>query len=822
MFLMVRTDRVSRLDRRQRADAEQRRRDERRPDPMERRLLAFDRLEALPAPPAPLPPPGPTRGPTTVSPRRAAPAHAPSRSAPAWVAPLTAPRSVFEPRRRSLAGRAVVLSAVGSLGVGAIGVLPAAASPLPQAPPGALAAPVLASAFTGLEQGSRGEPVRQLQQALIDAGVPVGGGADGIFGPQTRASVERFQSAQGLPVSGRVDQATAEALASQSSAGDDAPQPASTTQDGYVGLARGATGPLVEDLQRALVDMGVWLPRIDGNFDASTERGLRQFQTWNQIGVTGTVTQAAAKRLRLGTSSAPPAPTGDDAPSDAPTSGYVGLARGARGPLVADLQRALIDRGIAVVGGADGVFGPKTEEALARFQQSAGRSGFGEVTSADVEALGLGGSSQPAPEPEPESEPQPAPDASPHVGLNRGDRGPLVADVQRALIERGITVGGGADGVFGPMTQAALVEFQRANGLSPTGVVSAADVNALGLAGDEPAAPPATDVFIGLSTGSRGAAVRELQKALIEAGVTVGGGADGVFGPKTEQALRSYQSAQGLGESGVVDAETVQRLGLGSADGPQPFNPPPAEAADPPPTSSGNPYVGLALGARGPLVTELQQAIQRTGLVIRGGADGIFGPSTDSALKAFQGFNGIPQTGVVTERGARIMALGTDFGDAGSGGGSFQMERFPVQGRCFFGDTWHAPRGGGRLHVGTDIIAAEGKLLYAVVDGTISRLYWDQPGALSGNGLRIAQPNGTWFTYLHMQGFAPGIEVGTKVQAGDVIGWVGNTGSSATPHLHFEIHPLGGAAINPYPYLKAMDDCENDTPQYQSSFAPNE
>jgi murein DD-endopeptidase MepM/ murein hydrolase activator NlpD len=105
-----------------------------------------------------------------------------------------------------------------------------------------------------------------------------------------------------------------------------------------------------------------------------------------------------------------------------------------------------------------------------------------------------------------------------------------------------------------------------------------------------------------------------------------------------------------------------------------------------------------------------------------------------------------------------------------------------------------------------------------VVDGTISKLYWDQPGALSGNGLRVEQANGTYFTYLHMLSFAPGVTVGTQVKAGDVIGFVGTTGSSATPHLHFEIHPYGGAAVNPYPYVKAIDECNNTTPRYQGTF----
>ena len=79
--------------------------------------------------------------------------------------------------------------------------------------------------------------------------------------------------------------------------------------------------------------------------------------------------------------------------------------------------------------------------------------------------------------------------------------------------------------------------------------------------------------------------------------------------------------------------------------------------------------------------------------------------------------------------------------------------------------------------------------------------------------LRLRQPNGTYFTYLHMLDFAPGIEVGSEVSAGDVIGFVGNTGSSATAHLHLEIHPFGGAAINPYPIAKAADACNVTTPR---------
>ena len=111
-----------------------------------------------------------------------------------------------------------------------------------------------------------------------------------------------------------------------------------------------------------------------------------------------------------------------------------------------------------------------------------------------------------------------------------------------------------------------------------------------------------------------------------------------------------------------------------------------------------------------------------------------------------------------------------------------------------------------------DIIAASGKLLYAAVEGTITKVYTDYPGALAGNGVRITMADGTYVFYAHMNTIADGIAVGVPVKAGQIIGTVGSTGNSGTPHLHFEIHPLGGAAINPYPIVKAINGCSNTTP----------
>ena len=140
-------------------------------------------------------------------------------------------------------------------------------------------------------------------------------------------------------------------------------------------------------------------------------------------------------------------------------------------------------------------------------------------------------------------------------------------------------------------------------------------------------------------------------------------------------------------------------------------------------------------------------------------------------------------------------------------GPSLKLGAFPVEGPCHYGDTYGFPRSAGRQHLGVDIIAAAGKQIYAVTDGTITKVYVDYPGSLAGNGVRLTMADGTYFFYAHMLAVADGIGVGSKVKAGQVIGTVGSTGNSGTNHLHLEAHPKGGTAVNPYPLVKVIDAC---------------
>jgi peptidoglycan hydrolase-like protein with peptidoglycan-binding domain len=565
-----------------------------------------------------------------------------------------------------------------------------------------------------------------------------------------------------------------------------------------VGLRQGATGADVVALQKALIAAGVTVPGgADGVFGPATKSALTAYQSRSGLATTGQVDAASA--AALGLAAATTAPT---------TSGA--LVVGARGDAVKKLQNALMSFGVFVPGGADGVFGPATKTAVSNFQRWNRLAVTGEVDAPTASRLGLGNARPAAPAPAPAAaKPAAITNTSPFVGMKVGARGDNVKALQRALIAAGITVRGGADGVFGPMTAAALTSYQQANGLSATGVVDAAVVAKLALVTGAPApapapapkpapAPPAGASHVGLTVGSTGTLVKDLQRALMQTGLSLPGGADGVFGNATRGTLMLFQKTQGRAQTGVVTAADAAVLSLGTSAAPQ---------------GVANQAGFAVFGERGARVTALQQSLIRAGIRFAGGADGVFGAATSGAILAFQRREGLPATGKVDKATADRLGSAPAPAPAPPSSAGVSIDVFPVQGKCWFGDTWKAPRGGGRLHEGVDVIAARGKLLYAVVTGTVSKIYIDRPGALAGNGLRIAQDNGTYFTYLHLDTFAEGIAVGTKVTAGQVIGTVGSTGNSATPHLHFEVHPGGGAAVNPYPLIKRIDACNVTTPR---------
>lgn len=136
---------------------------------------------------------------------------------------------------------------------------------------------------------------------------------------------------------------------------------------------------------------------------------------------------------------------------------------------------------------------------------------------------------------------------------------------------------------------------------------------------------------------------------------------------------------------------------------------------------------------------------------------------------------------------------------------------FPVAGNPSFTDTFGAPRMFGtafaHLHEGTDIFAASGTPLLAAERGVLLRV---GVAVLGGNKLWLVGQSGTRYFYAHLSAFAPGVADGKVVESGEVVGYVGNTGNARTTpaHLHFEVHPGGGPAVNPYPLLQIVDDAQ--------------
>ncbi len=157
----------------------------------------------------------------------------------------------------------------------------------------------------------------------------------------------------------------------------------------------------------------------------------------------------------------------------------------------------------------------------------------------------------------------------------------------------------------------------------------------------------------------------------------------------------------------------------------------------------------------------------------------------------------------------------------------------PVQGTFSYSDDFGDPRSGGRTHEGNDLMVPKLRPLLAAADARVRRMTIDN-GANEGNMLALRDAEGWEYWYIHINNdtpgtddganplehaFAPGIEVGARVTAGQVVAFAGDSGNAegTSSHLHFEIHQPDGTPVNPYPSLRIAqgfrygDYCAFDT-----------
>jgi murein DD-endopeptidase MepM/ murein hydrolase activator NlpD len=141
---------------------------------------------------------------------------------------------------------------------------------------------------------------------------------------------------------------------------------------------------------------------------------------------------------------------------------------------------------------------------------------------------------------------------------------------------------------------------------------------------------------------------------------------------------------------------------------------------------------------------------------------------------------------------------------------------FPIYGATSYIDSFGAARSDVSYHHGDDVFGQLGEPLVACADGTIFSVGWNKVG---GNRLWIRDAAGNEFYYAHLSAFSTAAVNGAHIRAGEVVGFMGNTGDAeGTPvHLHFEVHPVSllylgyDGAVDPTPYLKAWSH-EEDLP----------
>jgi peptidoglycan hydrolase-like protein with peptidoglycan-binding domain len=263
------------------------------------------------------------------------------------------------------------------------------------------------------------------------------------------------------------------------------------------------------------------------------------------------------------------------------------------------------------------------------------------------------------------------------------------------------------------------------------------------------------------------------------------GPVDGLAGPGTKGAVRQFQRRHHLTADGVAGPQTRRALGR-----------------------RGSPLLGsrvMAPGDRGWDVAALQFMLGRRGFST-GSVDGGYGANTAVSVRRFQSAAGLTADGHAGPGTLRALRHRTQRRTSSSTGPASLPSATPTGAVRFLrplnvpmGDGFGYPPGhGGRRHDGIDFPAPMGTPIGAAGVGTVVSGGWNSGGY--GNLLIIQHRLGYQTWYAHLSGFA--VSAGQRVAGGSRVAYVGSTGHSTGPHLHFEVR-LNGVPINPAPLLLA-------------------
>ena len=510
--------------------------------------------------------------------------------------------------------------------------------------------------YQTLQNGSDGEQVQALQEALIELGF-LSGKADGIYGSGTANAVIAFQRKNGYPLTGVAD-ANLQALIFSgkplNSAGKKTDIKTLPMIEG-LNVKSGDKGVIVRKIQTQLRLKGYMTSAVTGTYDSATVTAVKAFQQKNGLkadGIAGAQTQQLLFGSGVTAASTPtptPKPTSTPLPQmEKPTTTVCSGSKGNDAKLV---QQRLIELKY-LTGTADGVFGTKSVSALKAFQSKNGLVADGVAGSGTNAVLfsytALAADYVPVATPAPVT-PTPEPSYAPItkenvVLIKSGVSGSAVLRLQVRLEELGY-YSSAQNSVCGSADVAAIRAFQQMNGLTVDGVAGYDTQVRLysdsAVMADGRLAGSLTVAYETLKKGMTGDAVKALQNRLIELGYLTGT-ADGIFGTSTGEAVYYFQKNNGLVRDSIAGEDTLKKLFSTAAIPMKPSTTTAPQATTP---IASIPTGTLRQGDKSDAVKVMQQKLISLGY-LSGTADGVFGVQTYRAVREFQKDNALSADGV--------------------------------------------------------------------------------------------------------------------------------------------------------------------------------